>query len=202
MITPIDVFNSWALNGKDEGMEKNHSVAVDVMIHMLIGKSNKQFSFIDAGCGNGWVIRKVNVHDLCSYSVGVDGSKNMIDKAEKIDPTGSYVCSDLMQWKPKEKVDYVHSMEVLYYFEDPSMVLKHIYDFWLKKNGTIVVGIDFYKENIISHSWPKSLNTKMTLLSKKEWLNCFRESGFSNVELSQINPGNDFKGTLVIKGNS
>ena len=202
MISPIEVFNSWVQNGKDEGMEKNHSIAVDVMIHMLIGKSNKQFSFIDAGCGNGWVIRKVNVHDLCSYSVGVDGSKNMIDMAEKIDPTGSYVCSDLMQWKPKEKVDYVHSMEVLYYFEDPSMVLKHIYDFWLKKNGTIVVGIDFYKENIISHSWPKSLNTKMTLLSKKEWLNCFRESGFSNVELSQINPGNDFKGTLVIKGNS
>ena len=202
MISPIEVFNSWVQNGKDEGMEKNHSIAVDVMIHMLIGKSNKQFSFIDAGCGNGWVIRKVNVHDLCSYSVGVDGSKNMIDKAEKIDPTGSYVCSDLMQWKPKEKVDYVHSMEVLYYFEDPSMVLKHIYDFWLKKNGTIVVGIDFYKENIISHSWPKSLNTTMTLLSKKEWLNCFRESGFSNVELSQINPGNDFKGTLVIKCNS
>ena len=202
MISPIEVFNSWVQNGKDEGMEKNHSIAVDVMIHMLIGKSNKQFSFIDAGCGNGWVIRKVNVHDLCSYSVGVDGSKNMIDKAEKIDPTGSYVCCDLMQWKPKEKVDYVHSMEVLYYFEDPSMVLKHIYDFWLKKNGTIVVGIDFYKENIISHSWPKSLNTTMTLLSKKEWLNCFRESGFSNVELSQINPSDDFKGTLVIKGNS
>ena len=202
MISPIEVFNSWVQNGKDEGMEKNHSIAVDVMIHMLIGKSNKQFSFIDAGCGNGWVIRKVNVLDLCSYSVGVDGSKNMIDKAEKIDPTGSYVCSDLILWKPKVKVDYVHSMEVLYYFKNPSMLLKHIYDFWLKKNGTIVVGIDFYKENIISHSWPKSLNTKMTLLSKKEWLNCFRESGFSNVELSQINPGNDFKGTLVIKGNS
>ena len=202
MLSPIEVFNSWVQNGKDEGMEKNHSIAVDVMIHMLIGKSNKQFSFIDAGCGNGWVIRKVNVHDLCSYSVGVDGSKNMIDKAEKIDPTGSYVCSDLMQWKPKEKVDYVHSMEVLYYFKNPLMLLKHFYDFWLKKNGTIVVGIDFYKENIISHSWPKSLNTTMTLLSKKEWLNCFKESGFSNLELSQINPSNDFKGTLVIKGNS
>ena len=202
MISPIEVFNSWVLNGKDEGMEKNHSVAVDVMIHMLIGKSNKHFSFIDAGCGNGWVIRKVNVLDLCSYSVGVDGSKNMIDKAEKIDPTGSYVCSDLILWKPKVKVDYVHSMEVLYYFKNPSMLLKHIYDFWLKKNGTIVVGIDFYKENIISHSWPESLNTTMTLLSKKEWLNCFKESGFSNVELSQINPSNDFKGTLVIKGNS
>jgi len=202
MISPIDVFNSWVLNGKDEGMEKNHSIAVDSMIQMLIGKSNKQFSFIDAGCGNGWAIRKVNLYDLCSYSVGVDGSKNMINKAKKVDPIGNYICSDLMEWKPKEKVDYVHSMEVLYYFENPSKLLKHIYDFWLKKDGTLIVGIDFYKENIISHSWPESLNTTMTLLSKKEWSKCFTQSGFSNVELSQINSSNDFEGTLVIKGNS
>ena len=202
MISPIDVFNSWVLNGKDEGMEKNHSIAVHSMIQMLIGKSNKQFSFIDAGCGNGWAIRKVNLHDLCLYSVGVDGSKNMINKAKKVDPIGNYICSDLMEWKPKEKVDYVHSMEVLYYFENPSKLLKHIYDFWLKKDGTLIVGIDFYKENIISHSWPESLNTTMTLLSKKEWSKCFTQSGFSNVELSQINSSNDFEGTLVIKGNS
>ena len=120
MISPIDVFNSWVLNGKDEGMQKNHSIAVNSMIQMLIGKSNKEFSFIDAGCGNGWVIRNINLHDLCSYSIGVDGSKNMINKAKKIDPSGNYVCSDLIQWKPKEKVDFIHSMEVLYYFEYPS----------------------------------------------------------------------------------
>jgi|TARA_B100001964_G_C14185474_1_gene578407 trans-aconitate methyltransferase len=202
MISPIDVFNSWVSNGKDEGMEKNHSLAVHSMIQMLIGKSNKQFSFIDAGCGNGWVVRKVNLYDLCSYSIGVDGSKNMIDKAKKIDSTGNYICSDLMKWKPKEKVDFVHSMEVLYYFENPSKLLKHIYDFWLKKEGTLIVGVDFYKENIISHSWPESLNTTMTLLSKKEWFKCFTQSGFRNVELSQINSSNDFEGTLVIKGNS
>ena len=202
MISPIDVFNSWVSNGKDEGMEKNHSLAVHSMIQMLIGKSNKQFSFIDAGCGNGWVVRKVNLYDLCSYSIGVDGSKNMIDKAKKIDSTGNYICSDLMKWKPKEKVDFVHSMEVLYYFENPSKLLKHIYDFWLKKEGTLIVGVDFYKENIISHSWPESLNTTMTLLSKKEWFKCFTQSGFRNVELSQINSSNEFEGTLVIKGNS
>ena len=202
MISPIDVFNSWVSNGKDEGMEKNHSLAVHSMIQMLIGKSNKQFSFIDAGCGNGWVVRKVNLYDLCSYSIGVDGSKSMIDKAKKIDSTGNYICSDLMKWKPKEKVDFVHSMEVLYYFENPSKLLKHIYDFWLKKEGTLIVGVDFYKENIISHSWSESLNTTMTLLSKKEWFKCFTQSGFRNVELSQINSSNDFEGTLVIKGNS
>ncbi len=48
MLKPVDVFNSWALNGKDEGMQKNHSIAVDSMMQMLIENSNKKFSFIDA----------------------------------------------------------------------------------------------------------------------------------------------------------
>ena len=69
MISPIKVFNSWVLNGKDEGMEKNHSVAVNTMIDMLIRKSSKKFSFIDAGCGNGWVVRKFQEHsDLSEYA--------------------------------------------------------------------------------------------------------------------------------------
>ena len=121
----------------------------------------------------------------------------MIDKAKKFDPTGNYICSDLLRWKPKEKVDYVHSMEVVYYFENPSKLLKHIYDYWLKKGGSIIIGVDFYKENIITHSWPQRLNTLMTLLSKKEWYNCFSKSGFRNIELFQVNSYNDFQGTLV-----
>ena len=32
MNTPIDVFSNWVLNGKDEGMEKNHSASVENMI--------------------------------------------------------------------------------------------------------------------------------------------------------------------------
>ena len=202
MISPIKVFDSWALLGKDEGMEKNHSIAVNEMINMLIGKPNDQFSFIDAGCGNGWTVRRVNKNNLCSYSLGIDGSKNMIEKAKKKDPTGLYICSDLLQWKPKDKVDYVHSMEVLYYFNDPGKLLKYIYDYWLKEKGALIVGIDYYKENKNSHSWPSRLNTDMTLFSKKEWLNCFTKAGFHNVELFQINSSKDFKGTLVIKGNS
>ena len=59
-----------------------------------------------------------------------------------------------------------------------------------------------YKENIITHSWPQRLNTLMTLLSKKEWYNCFSKSGFRNIELFQVNSKNDFQGTLVIKAKS
>tara|TARA_B100000886_G_scaffold4878_1_gene3054 strand:- start:155 stop:289 length:135 start_codon:yes stop_codon:yes gene_type:complete len=32
MESPIKVFSNWALNGKDEGMEKNHSASVENMI--------------------------------------------------------------------------------------------------------------------------------------------------------------------------
>ena len=42
----------------------------------------------------------------------------MIEKAKKLDGKNEYVCSDLLNWKPGEKVDLVMSMEVFYYFEN------------------------------------------------------------------------------------
>ena len=53
-----DVFGEWAAKGKDEGMEKNHSSSVKDMIAFAT-KELKNFSFIDAGCGNGWVVRNI-----------------------------------------------------------------------------------------------------------------------------------------------
>ena len=60
MESPIEVFSNWALNGKDEGMEKNHSASVENMIKYST-KGVDKYKFIDAGCGNGWVIRKMNL---------------------------------------------------------------------------------------------------------------------------------------------
>ena len=83
MNTPIDVFSEWAQNGKDEGMERHHYQSVMNMINFASSKLSK-YSFIDAGCGNGWVIRKVAEDPKCSKAIGVDGSKNMIDKAKDL----------------------------------------------------------------------------------------------------------------------
>ena len=57
-----EIFSQWVLDGKDEGMEKNHSDAVNVMLDEIIGSQTDPFSIIDAGCGNGWVVRKINNH--------------------------------------------------------------------------------------------------------------------------------------------
>ena len=151
---PIEVFDSWVTLGKDEGMQKNHSEAVENMISFATKKLEK-FSFIDAGCGNGWVVRSVSKIPNCISATGVDGAFNMIDKAKKEDPQNNYICENLLTWSPKEKVNLVHSMEVFYYLENPEALIQHIYSNWLKENARLIIGLDFYLENPISHSWPE-----------------------------------------------
>ena len=195
-----EIFSQWVLNGKDEGMEKNHSNAVNVMLDELVGSQTSPFSIIDAGCGNGWVVREIINHPLCRTAIGVDGSKEMIDKARSIDSHGTYFYSDLMDWSPKEKVNFVHSMEVLYYFREPEKLIIHILEHWLMEDGTIIMGMDHYKENLNSHSWPTDLNTYMNLMSIKEWIKLFKDCGVSQIVSFQTNKSQNFPGTLILKG--
>ena len=195
-----EIFSQWVLNGKDEGMEKNHSNAVNVMLGELVGSQTSPFSIIDAGCGNGWVVREIINHPFCRTAIGVDGSKEMIDKARSLDSHGTYFYSDLMDWSPKEKVNFVHSMEVLYYFREPEKLIIHILEHWLMEEGTIIMGMDHYKENLNSHSWPTDLNTYMNLMSIKKWIKLFKDCGVSQIVSFQTNESQNFPGTLILKG--
>jgi len=196
----VDLFSKWALSGRDVGMAENHLPAVKKMLSILLKNRLKKFSFIDIGCGNGYVVREVSKHPLCFKSVGIDGSEEMIKKAKTIDSKGEYICSDISKWLPGEKVDFIHSMEVIYYLENPKRIICQIVENWLKKHGAIIMGIDFYYENKKCHSWPKDLDVKMKLLSINEWRDIFISSGLVNVKYSQINKKSDFSGTLIISG--
>ena len=196
-----DIFSEWASIGRDEGMQKNHLVAVKNMFQMLIKDQFKSFSFIDAGCGNGWVVRSVVKDNLCKKAMGVDGSKKMIDKANKLDPSGSYVCADLISWLPKKKVDIVHSMEVFYYLKNPKNMIQKIFDSWLKKNGRLIIGIDFYFENKVSHNWSDNCGiSNMKLYSEESWINFFEIAGFNSVKSWRFGAKKDWAGTLIVRG--
>ncbi|MFL3007319.1 MAG: hypothetical protein ACJZ10_04905 [Candidatus Neomarinimicrobiota bacterium] len=103
-----------------------------------------------------------------------------------------------MEWKPKVPVDIVHSMEVVYYFSDPKKLILHVKDEWLKPGGSIIMGLDFYKENFASHTWPKDLNTEMTLLSIKEWVDLLKKCDLCDVKSYKTNFTDTFAGTLVL----
>ena len=123
-----DLFSSWAKKGKDAGMAEAHNTAVNEILNGILRKRTSDFNFIDAGCGNGWVVRKVNSNPLCKSACGVDGAKAMIENARKVDPTGEYHLADLLSWNPKNRADIIFSMEVFYYFKNPGLLTKHIVD--------------------------------------------------------------------------
>tara|TARA_B110000008_G_scaffold69673_2_gene70620 strand:- start:299 stop:910 length:612 start_codon:yes stop_codon:yes gene_type:complete len=198
--TPIEVFSDWAENGKDVGMENGHEASVNHMLDYAT-KTIQNYSFIDAGCGNGWVVRNVSKLPQCSKAIGIDGSLKMIKKAKKLDEFNDYICEDLIKWVPKNKVDLVLSMEVFYYFVNPNKLINHIYSNWLKTDSRLIIGIDYYSENTVSHSWPNDTGISiMKLFSENKWEQFFKKAGFKSVNSWKFGQKKDWTGTLIITG--
>lgn len=196
-----DLFSEWADVGRDEGMERGHSASVEVMLKELLEGWNRPFRAMDIGCGNGWVVRRLSAHALCSHASGVDGAPSMIAKARTIDPDGDYIEAMLPEWTPGAPYDLVHTMECLYYLEDPLGFLQTLHDEWMRPGGRLVIGVDHYKENPASHDWGPSLNVHMALLSMDDWTSGLKEAGFTDISAMQVGAKEDWAGTLVLTAN-
>jgi trans-aconitate methyltransferase len=198
-----EVFGEWADQGKDIGMEKGHALAVEDMISFSIQERaslERNFSFLDLGCGNGWVVRKLENELLCVRSVGIDGAKQMIEKASEVASKSEYLLENIDTYSSPDKFDLIHSMEVLYYLENPALTLKKITDSWLNKGGRLIAGVDLYYENQESHSWEEKVGTKMMMLKEAEWIEIFSRAGLQEVESWRSNQSQDWAGTLVLTG--
>ena len=195
----VDVFSQWALIGKDEGMERGHAASVQAMLELAIPKLNAGFSAIDLGCGNGWVTRMLSELGA-GHSEGVDGSNEMITKATSKDSNHKYSLGLLPDWSPGRRFDLVHTMEFLYYLDDPAGMISIIHDEWLEENGILVAGVDHYLEHEESLTWPEHVGVHMTTLSIDDWKSAMVNAGFKDVEIHQVAGKENFPGTLVMMG--
>ena len=195
----VDVFSQWALIGKDEGMERGHAASVQAMLELAIPKLNGGFSAIDLGCGNGWVTRMLSELGA-GHSEGVDGSNEMITKATSKDSNHKYSLGLLPDWSPGRRFDLVHTMEFLYYLDDPAGMISIIHDEWLEENGILVAGVDHYLEHEESLTWPEHVGVHMTTLSIDDWKSAMVNAGFKDVEIHQVAGKENFPGTLVMMG--
>ena len=201
MKSAVEVFNDWTINGKDEGMEEAHSSSVTAMLDFALNGQKEPFSFIDAGCGTGWTVRRMLSHPLCHSATGIDGADGMIEKARSNDPDGKYFLADLLQWIPDDPVDIVHSMEVFYYLAEPKSLIRHVVENWLKSEGRLIIGVDFYRENKPSHSWVTDCGISvMTMLSENDWWDAFGAVGLENVQSWRHGAKGDWAGTLIVTG--
>ena len=202
----IEVFNEWAQNGKDEGMKKNHfnsySHIKDIIKKEF--KNIKNASVADIGCGNGWATRDLGQENFIARSYGYDGATKMIEKAQsKIFTRISGPCffhANLNNWNPDKSFDIIYSMEVIYYLKDPQDFIQQCYKKWLNPGGLFIAGVDHYKENKPSLSWPEDLNVLMQTKSIKDWKNILIDNNFSNCNVRQVNQKDDWSGTLIFWG--
>ena len=203
MQKPTEIFGKWAEEGKDVGMEKGHATSVEDMLDFALQERTnigKNFSFLDLGCGNGWVARNVSKNSLCTEAVGIDGAEQMIIKAKKNGGQVNYILADINSYVSPMKFDLIHSMEVLYYLDDPASKLKSLCDRWLEEQGRLIIGIDHYYENFDSHSWEEKVGTPMLMLKEAEWLDIFNESGLGDIKSWRSNESKDWAGTLILTG--
>ena len=198
-----EVFGEWAEKGKDIGMEKGHALAVEDMISFATQERinlKRNFSFLDLGCGNGWVVRMLENNQLCVRSVGIDGAKQMIEKAREDTSKSEFLLENIDTYSSPDKFDLIHSMEVLYYLENPALTVKKIADSWLNEGGRLIAGIDLYFENQESHSWEEKVGTKMMMLKEAEWIEIFSSAGLKDVKSWRSNQSQAWAGTLVLTG--
>jgi len=197
-------FDEWAKIGRSELMEKEHSKTVLKFLNSI--RFEKPFSFLDVGCGNGWVVRKISQIKNCKKVVGIDKSQNMITKAKskKKSSKENYLRTDILSWKFNGKFDYIFSMESLYYSTPMESALKKIYRL-LKPGGEFFCGTDFYSDNKATIQWSKMLDISLDLRSKKQWKKMFEEIGFKT-KTKQVRDSSNRKkwkrefGTLFIIG--
>lgn len=197
------VFDQWAESGRTDDSAAGH---VFSGVKILKDIDKKDFSFLDIGCGNGWMCRKVAQMPESSKVVGLDISQGMINVCDKRQQTDKelYICEDFSEWQPKGTFDVIFSFEVIYYFNEIADNLKKIYDL-LSNDGLFLMGIDCYDENIESHSWPEYVGLNMKTISIKDWVSLLDNAGFNDIKVTNIlNP--DAKdawkreqGTLYIK---
>ena len=198
-----ETFDAWAKNGRSELMEEEHGKNVSKFFSKV--KFEKPFTFLDVGCGNGWVVRKIASLENCKKSIGIDKSKNMISQAKKLSSSkGQFFHTDIESYKTRQKFDYIFSMESLYYADSIEKALKKIHTL-LNPGGQFVCGTDFYSDNKATTRWKKVMNIQMHLHSKKEWRTLFKNEGF-DVKIKQVKDLKNNKkwkrefGTLFIIG--
>ena len=197
-------FDEWAQNGRAEHMEEEHGKNVLKFLESI--SFDKPFTFLDVGCGNGWVIRKIVRENNCKKAIGIDKSKKMIIQSKKKtdNKKEEYMHTDIESMNYRGKFDFIFSMESLYYADSIEIALEKIYKL-LKPGGQFFCGTDFYTDNKATARWAGIMKIQMHLHSKKEWREFFRNVGF-NVKTKNIKDLKNKKkwkrelGTLFIIG--
>ncbi len=179
-----EIFDDWAQRGRAEGMELGHAFSARVGFERLGLESGDRY--LDVGCGNGYTVRwAAGLIGDEGRGVGIDLSDEMIARAKKASAGLANVDFQVAEFPAHglEPASFrgIFSMEVLYYLPDVEGALRAITAL-LAPGGRFACGVDYYRENEASHSWPDDLGCPMELLSMRGWYGAFEAAGLDVLE--------------------
>lgn len=202
-----DVFDAWAADHHADGMENEHWGTVRQAFEWIPeGKKH----YLEIGVGNGYGIRYMASHQFAGGRChGIDISPAMVLKARERTRGMKNVrleSADFLQWAPPGQIrfDVIFSMEVFYYFTDIQKGLDRAFRF-LAPGGLLMVLVEYFLENPVSHSWPAETGAPMRLWSEEQYREGFDRAGFQNIRQGRLlkpgprKPDHD-AGTLITWG--
>jgi SAM-dependent methyltransferase len=173
-----DVFESWAREGRAEGMERGHGRAARRGFELL--ELPREGWYLDVGCGNGYTVRWAAEAAPDGWAVGIDLAPAMVERARAASAAIPNVEFQVARFPdtalPHGCFDAVLSMEVLYYLPDMDDALREIARL-LVPGGRFVCVVDYYEENPASHGWPEEMGVQMTRLDAAGWRQAVERAG-------------------------
>lgn len=180
-------FNRWAEDGRGVRMEHDHlPITLPVISKMRLAAWD---NVLDAGCGSGWLSRRLAGIVTEGSVVGMDISDEMIRVARR----NSAEYDNLMfvtgevQEIPWEGNFFTHaiSVESSYYWPEPAAGVKELFRV-LRPGGRAWILINYYRDNVHCHEWGALLPVKTHLLTAEEWAEMFRQAGFAGVAQERV----------------
>jgi len=179
-------FDDWAADGRDKGMEDRHwHTAKYVLAQMPVEEGE---TVLDLGTGSGYAARALRDADSAGRAYGLDGSPEMARNAANYteDSQVGFLVGDFDHLPfADDSIDHIFTMEAFYYANDPHEALREVARV-LRPGGTFFCAVNYYEENVHSHSWQDNIEVEMTRWSAEEYREAFRDAGLYVAEQDNV----------------
>lgn len=177
-----DEFDDWAREGRDKGMEERHwHTAKHVLARMPVEEGD---TVLDLGTGSGYALRALRDTKDAGRCYGVDASPKMLRNAHSYtDDRNVGFLRGKFGALPfdDDSVDHVFSMEAFYYADDMRDALREVRRV-LCSGGTFYCAVNFFEESKQTHVWQEKVDVEMTLWSRADYREAFRDVGLHVAE--------------------